>query len=123
MLALILFLACKGKSYYTVPSIVLAKFYSNSLMVLFNTRIQIIGARDARENLPLTMGISLSSMHIRSDSTRHSTVLRLDNIHVQEEVWVETDEGTTNEELEASIIQILRLHLRKLTSCPRTPLT
>jgi hypothetical protein len=99
VLALTLFFACEGKSYYAVPSIVLAKFYSNSLMVLFNTRIRIIGGRDVGGNVPSAMHVPLSSMHIRSNDTRHSAAPRLGSIHVQEEVWVEADEGTTLEEV------------------------
>jgi hypothetical protein len=101
MLALILFFACEGKPYFSVPSIVLAKFYSNSLMVLFNTRMRIIDGRDSG-NLPLTMRASLSSMHIGSNNTRHSVASRLGNIHVREDVWIEADEETTIGE--ASII-------------------
>ncbi|KAF9264344.1 hypothetical protein L218DRAFT_808330, partial [Marasmius fiardii PR-910] len=42
---LILFLAFPKSSYYMALSLILAKLYSNSLMVIFNSRVKIVGGR------------------------------------------------------------------------------
>ena len=43
---LTLFLVFRQNNYHTTPALVLAKLYSNSLLVQFNSRIRIRGARD-----------------------------------------------------------------------------
>ena len=45
-LDLILFLVFRQNNYHITPSLTLAKFYSNNLLVIFNSRIRILGARD-----------------------------------------------------------------------------
>uniref|UniRef100_A0A0W0G0L4 DUF6534 domain-containing protein n=1 Tax=Moniliophthora roreri TaxID=221103 RepID=A0A0W0G0L4_MONRR len=50
----ILFFSCPGKTYHMAPALVIAKLYSNSLLVIFNSRIQIIGARGTRTTINVT---------------------------------------------------------------------
>ncbi|KAF9255456.1 hypothetical protein L218DRAFT_937646 [Marasmius fiardii PR-910] len=42
---LVLFLVLPQSSYHMTPALILAKLYSNSLMVIFNSRVQIVGGR------------------------------------------------------------------------------
>lgn len=43
---LLLFLVFRQNNFHITPSLTLAKFYSNNLLVIFNSRIRIVGARD-----------------------------------------------------------------------------
>ncbi|EEB90984.1 hypothetical protein MPER_10735, partial [Moniliophthora perniciosa FA553] len=47
-----LFFVFPGHTYHVAPAIVIAKLYSNSLLMTFNSRIQIHGARGAKSNTP-----------------------------------------------------------------------
>ncbi|ESK85588.1 hypothetical protein Moror_10002 [Moniliophthora roreri MCA 2997] len=43
-----------GEAYHIVPALVIGKLYSNSLLVTFNSRIQIQGARGTKSNINVT---------------------------------------------------------------------
>lgn len=70
--------------------------YSNSLLVLLNSRIRIVGGRG--ENEP---DQSFNSLHLRSGSTAVRLPVSSRNIkestgvHVEEQTWVHTDGGET----------------------------
>ncbi|KAF8886118.1 hypothetical protein BD779DRAFT_1673302 [Infundibulicybe gibba] len=52
--AIVLFFAFPHNSYYQTPALVLAKLYSNTLLVVFNSRLRIINGRDATQSIGLT---------------------------------------------------------------------
>jgi hypothetical protein len=43
---LILFFGYPETTYYTVPVLIIAKLYCNTLLVLFNSRMRIVGGRE-----------------------------------------------------------------------------
>lgn len=56
---LFLFFGYSDTNYYTVPVLIIAKLYCNTLLVLFNSRMRIAGGRE--EDLPTTSTIDLST--------------------------------------------------------------
>jgi len=54
---LFLFFGYPDTNYYTVPVMIVAKLYCNTLLVLFNSRMRIAGGRE--EDLPTTTTIDL----------------------------------------------------------------
>ncbi|EKM52282.1 uncharacterized protein PHACADRAFT_260563 [Phanerochaete carnosa HHB-10118-sp] len=99
---IILFLAFPHNSYHGCVALTLAKLYSNSLLVLFNSRIRIVGGRNAT----YPIGSSYSSAATKSQPGAHSTFRAvqwgshgaatttagsLGGVHVQEESWIGTD--------------------------------
>ena len=94
VIILIVFFACQGKAYYTVPTIVLAKLYSNSLMVLLNARIRIVGGRETDHGIHTH--ISLANTQLRTDDTQRVSTMHFGNVHVQEEYHVHVDEDSSD---------------------------
>ncbi|GJE98660.1 hypothetical protein PsYK624_148950 [Phanerochaete sordida] len=66
IVALVLFLAVKQHSYYGCVALVLSKLYSNSLLVIFNSRISIVGGRSAHS---LRASAQLRHAHAKSDGS------------------------------------------------------
>lgn len=66
----ILFMCYKGTAYFAVPSMIIAKFYSNTMLLALNSRVVIIGGRDDPEsNTDYPYGIqNLSQWELRNDS-------------------------------------------------------
>ncbi|CAL1710561.1 unnamed protein product [Somion occarium] len=52
ILDLALFLAFQQNNYHLAPSIALSKLYSNSLLVVFNARVRIVGGRNPDHSTP-----------------------------------------------------------------------
>ncbi|KAF8873112.1 hypothetical protein BD779DRAFT_1679370 [Infundibulicybe gibba] len=48
-----LFLGFPHNNYHTTPALVLAKLYSNTLVVIFNSRLRIVNGRDATQSIEL----------------------------------------------------------------------
>lgn len=106
---LVLFLTKRNTSFHTTPALTLAKLYSNSLLVLFNSRITIVGGRNSSDtsrgnvssNGALTSGFS--SRRRGGDTEGNRTVeVSLDpsheasamgDLHIQKdiEMWVRSD--------------------------------
>ncbi|KAK7034662.1 hypothetical protein VNI00_012304 [Paramarasmius palmivorus] len=62
---LVLFTAIPERNYHIVPAITLAKVYSNSLMVVFNSRIRIAGRdSDIDSSIKTTGDLALNSLQI-----------------------------------------------------------
>ncbi|ESK95422.1 hypothetical protein Moror_3860 [Moniliophthora roreri MCA 2997] len=60
---LVLFTAIPNRNYHMVPAMILAKVYSNSLMVVFNSRIRIAGRHsDADSSVKTTGNIGLNRL-------------------------------------------------------------
>lgn len=66
-----LFLAFPNNSYHGCVALTLAKLYSNSLLVIFNSRIRIHGGR----NSPSTVNTSVISYGTKSNSKRATLTL------------------------------------------------
>lgn len=47
-----LFVGFKHNTYFAVPSVIVAKLYSNTMLVILNNRIAVVGGRDQAENFP-----------------------------------------------------------------------
>ncbi|KIJ36587.1 hypothetical protein M422DRAFT_124423, partial [Sphaerobolus stellatus SS14] len=46
-----LYLVFPHQDYHTAPALTLAKLYSNTLLVVFNSRLRIVGGRGSDENI------------------------------------------------------------------------
>ncbi|CDO78113.1 hypothetical protein BN946_scf184611.g5 [Trametes cinnabarina] len=93
-----LFLAFPHNSYHGCVALTLAKLYSNSLLVLFNSRIRIVGGRGMD---PLLSGDSFASVLPKTQpggssrkvnlSTRTQLASNISGVHVHEQTWIATD--------------------------------
>ena len=94
---LVLFLVFPRAAYHGCVALLLAKMYSNSLMVLLNSRIRILGSRSERG----TGEDSYNSLHINNSGpaavhiTPRSAAIGLGGgVHVHEQTWTRTDGET-----------------------------
>ncbi|KAK0493027.1 hypothetical protein EDD18DRAFT_1078693 [Armillaria luteobubalina] len=90
LLSLVLFLAVPEKSFYVTPGLVMAKLYANTVYMVLNSRIRIMGGRDAY--------MSSNDMEMMTTMTRdipsHSThgAHRTDGVQGQASVVMITKE-------------------------------
>ena len=77
--------------YYSTPATILGKVYSNSLLAILNSRIRIVGGREAPENSNGKLHISLGQSTGISGGSDNSGTQRVATVHVREEVWVHSD--------------------------------
>lgn len=94
---LLLYVTTPNHAYYSAIGAILAKLYANSLLVMFNSRIRIIGSR----NMPLP-GRCISSDDSNTAGNIAGRVLSprtaaMTLPGIQEQVTVSTDEETTDE--------------------------
>lgn len=87
----ILFLAQPGQSYHVCAALTLAKLYSNSLLVLFNSRSRVVSVQS--QNTTSQGSYGFSNMHRRgfTDSRSPPATTLSTTIHVHEESFLETD--------------------------------
>jgi len=78
---LILFTAIPQRNYHIVPAIILAKVYSNSLMVVFNSRIRISGKDINTDSSVMTTG------DLALDSFRRSGRQAEIRTQIETDVW------------------------------------
>ncbi|KAK7473212.1 hypothetical protein VKT23_001310 [Stygiomarasmius scandens] len=78
---LILFTAIPQRNYHIVPAIILAKVYSNSLMVVFNSRIRISGRDINTDSSVMTTG------DLALDSFRRSGRQAEIRTQIETDVW------------------------------------
>jgi hypothetical protein len=107
---LILFLAFPHASYHSCVALVLAKLYSNSLLVLFNFRIRILGSRGTKnitENSYVGSNIKASTSGGGRATGRNAST-PLNGVHVYEQTWIHTDHiGTEMIALEDQVRHLL----------------
>ena len=93
-IGLILLLTVKHKPYFTTTGTILAKLYSNSMMVIFNSRIRIVGARDTsngwRTHTSTTLNQSRGPIEFAHPSSTHPP----DTINMDDMVWAQTEDIT-----------------------------
>ncbi|KAK7034667.1 hypothetical protein VNI00_012309 [Paramarasmius palmivorus] len=76
-----LILAMPQKNYHVLPAMILAKLYSNSLMVMFNSRIRMAGRDHNEINSSVKSGdMALSSLQ----AARRQTAIRT---HIETNTW------------------------------------
>ncbi|KAK7052958.1 hypothetical protein VNI00_004278 [Paramarasmius palmivorus] len=80
---LALFLAFPAEDYHITPALALAKFYSNSLLVVFNSRVRIHGGRGSDSTADSKGAVAWSN---RGQTSITGPAIRLD---VQESVWTD----------------------------------
>ncbi|KAL0575936.1 hypothetical protein V5O48_006048 [Marasmius crinis-equi] len=85
-LDLILFLAFPTQDYHITPALSLAKFYSNSLLVVFNSRIKIAGSRGESSISKNIIGLGSSRGGHPTNRTAISSVHGA-QYDVEESVW------------------------------------
>ncbi|EJD00216.1 uncharacterized protein FOMMEDRAFT_22670 [Fomitiporia mediterranea MF3/22] len=93
---LVLFLDLPHKAFHGCVALVLAKFYSNSLLVVFNSRLRIANGRNdqtASHTSSISFrrkgGIGQATTLSLGDPSRRPGGNLLDGIHVQEETWTD----------------------------------
>lgn len=86
-------------NYHACVALVLAKLYSNSLLVLFNTRARVVGGRnwtpDVIHELRRDSNAPTQQMPVSLDA--RSAASSLGGVHVHEEIWVNTDDMEMHE--------------------------
>lgn len=131
---LTLFLAFPHSSYYTCVALTLAELYSNSLLVLFNSRIRTIRGRN--NMLQLRVGNPSTSMVTKSQPGsahgRHGATSMLHTVHfggattttgslggvnVQEESWIDTDLEWI--QMEDQVRRLCFFSVRIVSTCTR----
>ena len=91
---LILFLVFPDTAYHTSIAIALAKLYSNSMLMILNSRIRIIGGRKTPPRTSIscielgTAGGAGNPIHFAPPTNTSSLVT---GVPIQEEVWVDRD--------------------------------
>lgn len=85
-LVLILYVALPQRAYYSCIGAILAKLYANSLLVMFNSRMHICDQRSLQSH---SRGVSRESRAVHFGTRLGES---LSGIHVQEQVFVHTDE-------------------------------
>ncbi|KAF9467736.1 hypothetical protein BDZ94DRAFT_900072 [Collybia nuda] len=90
---LALFIGSKGTTYHTVPALFMSKVYSNTMLVVFNNRMSIIGGRgdtDGSDSSILTIARLGSRWRRRKNSINSfKRASPMDAIHVRTEVWTD----------------------------------
>ncbi|GJE97024.1 hypothetical protein PsYK624_132340 [Phanerochaete sordida] len=101
VLVLVLYVALPARAYYAAVGAVLGKLYSNALLVLFNSRMRVapvvVAARDegsARVRAKAALGFGRRSASRSGD---------LGGVHVEEQVWVHTDEIQMDHPIETRV--------------------
>jgi len=82
----------KKKDYFTVPAVTIAKLYSNTILVILNNRISIIGGRDdVDNNLYTSWDASVRPRwRLRQRSVRdHPIPGSVEGISIHREVWTD----------------------------------
>ncbi|TFK31424.1 hypothetical protein BDQ12DRAFT_740025 [Crucibulum laeve] len=93
----VLFLAFRQNNYHTAPALILGKLYSNTMVLIFNSRVHISGGRsDTQDRSESHYNSYPLSMAARNSSTPRETQAQvqpagmnvpLDGIKIQDEVW------------------------------------
>ncbi|KAF8645730.1 hypothetical protein AX16_007598 [Volvariella volvacea WC 439] len=83
-LDVILFLGIRDRSYHTVPALILAKLYSNTCLAVLNSRMHIIGGRNANSN---DHDIQNTSTYVANSGS-----IRIEGVSMRKDVWTD---GTT----------------------------
>jgi len=101
---LILFLAFPHKAYHGCVALTLAKLYSNALLVLFNSRIRIVGARSyIPSEVPPDTWDSLfakstpsatSTLDVLKFHSSTGPASSVGGVHVHEERWIDMGPDT-----------------------------
>ncbi|KAF8236146.1 hypothetical protein L208DRAFT_1391271 [Tricholoma matsutake] len=76
-----LFFGFPHTNYYTVPVLIVAKLYSNTLLVVFNSRMRIMGSREERE---LSTSPDLTSRLAVNSQLRGPTFARLPSVYLDD---------------------------------------
>lgn len=94
---LVLFLVFPDTSYHATVALTLAKLYSNSMLVILNSRIKIIGGRNSSSRSDNTfIELGTNGRHPVRFAPRTAGDLSTFGsvgVHVQEETWIERDAG------------------------------
>ncbi|KAF9463820.1 hypothetical protein BDZ94DRAFT_1235907 [Collybia nuda] len=91
---LALYIKSNGTLYFAVPALFITKVYSNTLLVVFNNRMSIIGGRqDVGPNEPSTPVITRMGLRWRRHEVPQDipqTPALVDAVHVRTEIWTDS---------------------------------
>lgn len=88
---LILFMAFPHTAYHAAIALTLAKLYSNSMLVILNSRIRIIGGRNPIPGDTIAVDMSTGYRGGPKFATRRSELTTLGGVHIQEQTWTESE--------------------------------
>lgn len=100
-----LFVGFKHNPYFAVPSVVVAKLYSNTMLLILNNRIVIVGGREQAESyLPSRWSARVGSRwKLVSKSKRVDPMSSItDGVSVFTEVWTDAANSDRLEVVSAS---------------------
>lgn len=113
---IILFLAFPHNNYHTAPALTLAKLYTNTLLLIFNSRMRVIGGRDGTQTTEL---LELRTTKL-ADSTLNNTPnvavrfgtsrAQVTDISVRKEMWTDSDIPPQEEQAKAGDLSSLTSH-------------
>jgi hypothetical protein len=115
LIYLILYFSFPTKPYHATPMMILAKLYSNAMMVIFNSRIHIAGGREPHSAAPLHISFGDQSRGENLDSIEARVVAQPEVIHIQRDIVVHHDEVKTKEQ--ARIYHFIRGSCSRLIHC------
>lgn len=94
-----LYFGFSHNNYHACVALVLAKLYSNSLLVLFNTRARVVGGRNWTPDViyELRRDGSAPTQQMPVTLGARSAASSLGGVHVHEEIWVNTDDMEMHE--------------------------
>lgn len=98
---LILFFAFPGRTYYTTPALLMPKFYANTILVVLNSRFQILGGRSTLDSSSMLNMNSIPTYLVRdSDNGGNSGNSRTlqSSVVIKREVF--TDHGVDDRSIE-----------------------
>ena len=87
----ILFLAQPGQSYHVCAALTLAKLYSNSLLVLFNSRSRVVSLQSQNSTSQGSYGLGNINRRGLSENRSPPATTLSTTIHVHEESFLDTD--------------------------------
>ncbi|KIJ36603.1 hypothetical protein M422DRAFT_34164 [Sphaerobolus stellatus SS14] len=114
---IILYLVFPHQDYHTAPALTLAKLYSNTLLVIFNSRLRIVGGRDNDDNSVELGSLGSGPFNTRNiDNTASQSRaavsfikpmerrLSVNGINIQKETWTDRDSEVDHKIPHASIV-------------------
>jgi hypothetical protein len=87
---LILFMVFPHTAYHAAVALTLAKLYSNSMLVILNSRLTIPGGRNGGTDA-ITIDVSSHGRPKFATRRTETTLTSVPGVHIQEQTWVSSD--------------------------------
>ncbi|KAG7090441.1 hypothetical protein E1B28_009559 [Marasmius oreades] len=107
---LIVFLVFPSATYHMTPTLNIAKVYSNSMMVIFNSRVRMVGGRDQSKGIMSFSSQGHLGLETLNDQSRDSEMFKLRTYRSQRsggtmraEAEVSVGDGQTRSQLRSNV--------------------